>query len=94
MKISINKALVLGKTVRERINDLKSLRQNVSSRRTIFGDTREITEPTYDIKELDKRILKLQSIGFSIETAIKEANNIVTVDLEDDIQEELFKSLV
>lgn len=93
MLITINKALVLGKVVRERINDLKTLRQGVSTKRTLFGDSREVTEPTYDIRELDKRILKLQRMGFAIETAIKEINNMTYVQIEDSVEEELFTSI-
>ncbi len=93
MQISINKALVLGKVVRERINDLKGLRSNVSTRRSIFGQTNEVTEPTYDIKDLDRRVLNLQSIGFELEAAIKEKNNVVMIEVSDNINEELFRSL-
>ena len=93
MNITINKALVLGKVVRERINDLKGLRSNVSTRRSIFGQPNEVTEPTYDIKDLDRRILKLQQIGFELEAAIKEQNNVVTINVSENISDELFKSL-
>jgi len=93
MQVTINRALVLGKVVRERINDLKGLRTNVSSRRTIFGDAREVTEPTYDIKEVDKRILLLQKIAYQIEARVKEQNNATLVDIADDVEDQLFKDL-
>jgi hypothetical protein len=94
MKMTINKALVLGKVVRERINDLKGLRTGAGSKRTtIFSNTNEVNEPTYDIKVLDKRILNLQSLAFTLEAAVKEVNNTVTVDVDDMFTEELFKPL-
>jgi len=82
MSITINKALVLGKVIRERVNDLKGLRTQVATKKTFFGQPErgEITEPTYDIKELDKKILKLQQIAYELETAVKEQNNIVWIN--------------
>ena len=93
MQLTINKALVMGKTIRERINDLKTLRQGVTTKRTLFTEQREVTEPTYDIRELDKRILNLQKIAFQLESAIKEQNNITFVYMPEGIEDELFKSI-
>lgn len=93
MQLTINKALVMGKTIRERINDLKTLRQGVTTKRTMFTEQREVTEPTYDIRELDKRILNLQKVAYQLESAIKEQNNITFVYIPEGAEDELFKSI-
>jgi hypothetical protein len=90
MTITLNKALTLGKVIRERINDLKGLRTQVATRKSWLGQPErgELTEPTYDIKEMDKSILKLQKMAFELESLIKEQNNLVKVSFdynEDDI---------
>lgn len=81
MTITINKALVLGKVIRERINDLKGLRTQVATRKSWLGtpERNEVIEPTYDIKEMDKSILKLQKMAFELESLVKEKNNIISI---------------
>jgi hypothetical protein len=94
MLVTINKALVLGKVIRERMNDLKQLRSNVSTKRTsLFGERQDVVEPTYDIKELDKQILKLQKMAFELESTIKEQNNITMVEFRYE-DSDLFTSIV
>jgi hypothetical protein len=47
----------------------------------------------YDIKELDKQVLKLQKLAYEVETRIKEQNNTALIFLSEDLEDELFKSL-
>lgn len=79
--MTINQLLVLIKEIRNRANDLKSLRSQVSVRTTsFFGDreTKEI-EPQYDVKTLDKKIVFLENWLFQADAAIKQVNAITEV---------------
>lgn len=95
MLITINKALVLGKVIRERMNDLKGLRTQVAVKKTWMGtpERGEVVEPTYDVKELDKAILKLQQMAFELESSVKEMNNTTYITFNHD-EGDLFSNLV
>jgi hypothetical protein len=60
----------------------------VATRKSWLGtpERNEVTEPTYDIKEMDKSILKLQKMAFELESLVKEKNNTISISFnyEDD----------
>ena len=87
MGITVNQILVLMKAVRERLNSLKSLATQVSTRDIyLYGDNREKTsEPQYDIKEVDKKVVQLEKWLFKADAAIKQANAVTIVDVEADV---------
>lgn len=86
MKVTINGGLVAQKTLRERLNDLKSLRmQNTNSTSMSYGDRVQTTEPKYDVKVLDKRVVEIQNALFQIEQAIKQANALTNIDIDVDL---------
>jgi hypothetical protein len=94
MDITINRALILSKSFKERISDLKHLRTEVSTtKRSWLGDNREDKIPMYDVKLLDNKILNLQKLLYKIETSIKGSNNIATIEVTQEIEDELFTSL-
>lgn len=86
MKVTINGGLVAQKTLRERLNDLKSLRmQNTNSSSMSYGDRVQTTEPKYDVKVLDKRVVEIQNALFQIEQAIKQANALTDINIDVDL---------
>lgn len=86
MKVTINGGLVAQKTLRERLNDLKSLRmQNTNSSSMSYGDRVQTTEPKYDVKVLDKRVVEIQNALFQIEQTIKQANALTDINIDVDL---------
>ncbi len=77
---SVNEMLVHMKAIRERINDLKALRQSSSVATSyILRDAEHKTEPQYDVKKVDKKIVELQNFLCKAEAAIKQANAVTKV---------------
>ncbi len=81
-KHTINELLVLSKAVRERINNLKSLQENVSKKERYFGATEKVVEPQYDVRLVDKKIVELQRFLLKVDTSIKKSNAITEVDID------------
>lgn len=89
MAITINEAMVLQKSIRLRVQELQTLRNaNAVERNTFFrigNDSdekkREEVKCNYDPKKLDKKITELELFLFKVDTAIKRANAVATVDL-------------
>lgn len=81
MKITINKALSMISSVKERISELVALRQSVANI-TRFGDLRENTiEPQYNIKDLDNHIVILRKWLLEVDSEIKGANAVNTIEV-------------
>lgn len=90
--MTINEAMVLLRTIRERINSLTSIRNANSVRTRTFsylggGEPKEqvTTEPQYDPKIVDAKIVELEGMLFKIDTAIKRANAKTEIGVEIDI---------
>ena len=95
MEITINKSLILLKSIKERISDLKQLRTEVATtKRTYYDGNKEEKIPMYDVKYLDKNILSLQKIVFNIESRIKESNNVNFIKISDNIEDTIFSSII
>ena len=91
MKITINEAMVLEKQLKERLTDLKLLRNTTATKTTeYFGyenDRKErIVEPQYDMKIVDKKITFLQNAIYLLDAKIKQIN--ATTDFEVNIDVE------
>jgi len=86
-KLTINELMALMKTIRERVSSLKALRQQVSVKETIWrsAESQTITEPQYDVKALDKKVMELENFLFRADSKIKTANARTTVDLDVDV---------
>jgi hypothetical protein len=89
-KLTINGTLQLINQVNKRLSDLKNIRaHSISKSRTTYGsgaDQRiEETFFQYDPKVLDQKITLLENWLFKANTAIKQANSSVVVDLEVDV---------
>ncbi len=92
-KITINKALVLRAALQDRANDLKKLlEETVSEKKRFFGgENSEITTPKYDPREVDTIITNIKTAVFEIDSATKESNAKVEIDLPGYVD---FKTLI
>jgi len=89
---TINEAMVMQRTIRDRINSLSSLRNANSTRtRTMSylggGEPKEqvTIEPQYDVRDLDAKIVELEGMMFKIDVSIKRANAKTEIGVEFDI---------
>jgi len=87
MKKTINETLVLMKIIRERMNELKILRSEVSRQETYSfrSDNEKIVEPRYDVKTVDKKITELQNFLYVTEAKIKQSNAVTQIDVDVDV---------
>jgi len=89
---SINALLSMQKALRSRLSQLNELK-NASTHRTIWGgDTTKTEEPLYDIKAIDKKIVKINNALFKIDHKIKESNakTMMEVNIDfDDLTSEI-----
>lgn len=94
MKKTINELLVLVKVTRERLNDLKSMRDQVYKKERFYiGDKSEkIVEPQFDVSEVDKKIVQLQQFVLDVEQKIKVSNSITLIDADYNL-DELFEPI-
>lgn len=86
MRKTINEWLSVKKTVIERMNDLKQLRAQTavktkSTRRYGEETIDDVNEPQYATKELDKRVTEIQNALLLIDSAIKQSNATVKLEL-------------
>lgn len=81
--MTINEALVLTKVVRERMNDLRGLRNEVSKKESYLysKDEKRIVEPQYDVKAVDRKIVELETFLLKTEMAIKRSNAVTDIDV-------------
>ena len=86
-KFTVNELLSLCKAVRGRLNSLEGLRDKVSVQETIFGQKEKLVEPQYNVKEVDKRIVKLQNFLFEADSKIKQSNAMTSVEIVADSEE-------
>jgi len=84
--ITINEALVLQKAVRERLNELKSLRSTVANKESFLfaREEKKVVEPQYDVKLVDRKMTELQLFLLKSDTAIKRSNATATIRLDFD----------
>ena len=80
--MTINEALTLMKAVRKRIGSLEALRESVSNKTTYYSAQEKTVEPQYDVKTVDKKIMELEEILFSLDNSIKKANAVTEVDFD------------
>lgn len=85
--VTINELMVNMKIIRERLSDLKSLRQQTSVRERYYGSVEKATEPQYDVKLVDKKITELQNFLAVADAAIKNSNAKTKVKIDFDVNE-------
>ena len=72
--MTVNELLSLTKIIRERVNELKALRLQVSIKDKWMRDDSKVSEPQYDVKFVDAKIVKLQNFLFLADSKIKTIN--------------------
>jgi flagellar biosynthesis chaperone FliJ len=88
MTITINQALVLGKTIRQRLGELQNLRNSVANSETryMMNNEKIETKPQYNIKEVDKKVVELENFIYNLDAAIKQSNATTIVVIDADVK--------
>jgi len=82
---SINAWLSMKNSLTSRLAEVKSMKSDASTRTiTNYQGKEERTEPTYDIKQIDKKCAQITTALFKIDRAIKETNASTKVELDVD----------
>lgn len=86
MNKSVNEWMVFKKVLGERRIDLKRLREaSAVDHKTVHSVGDRVTEETamakYDARVLDRRIVEMQNADLAIESAIKQSNATVRLDI-------------
>ena len=86
MNVSISYLLSMQTALNQRRNQLKELRDSNTTRtyRFMAADQKETTEPTYDIKRVDKMLADINKALFKLDHKIKEANAKTTIEVDVD----------
>jgi len=92
MNKSINEWMVIKKMLSERRGDLKQLRQASAVKSLItqrYGEdvTETKNELQYDTKLVDRRIVEIQNADMLIDSAIKQSNAVIKVELPVDVDQ-------
>jgi uncharacterized glyoxalase superfamily metalloenzyme YdcJ len=75
INVTINELLGQIKIVRERLNELKTLRnQSATKTRSYFQETKTETEQLYDVRLVDKQVIKLEKFLFLADALVKQSN--------------------
>ena len=86
MNSTINETMSLMRAVRERVNELKALRQQTAVKERYYGgmssEIQRAVEPQYDMKKLDKKIMQLNNFLYKADAAIKQSNANTKVALD------------
>lgn len=90
MRKTINEFMVTKKVLIERVMDLKALRQQTAVEKHTtqrYGETATeiVSEAKYDTKLLDRRITEIQNALLLVDSAIKQSNASVQIELAVDI---------
>ena len=78
---TINEALIMIKSIRERLGSLRQLRNHVAVKETYFGTKEKLVEPTYDVRKVDLKIVQLENFLYEADAAIKASNARTMVEL-------------
>lgn len=95
MNFSVNGLLEQQKELQKRLTQLTTLESSSTTKTTwqSFGDRQgRIEEPTYDIKMVDKKIVKINKAIRIVSSAIKHSNDITMIDVDlnfDDLLSEI-----
>lgn len=82
-ELTLNEALIWMKTLRERHKELIGLRDENSHKTTrrfgMGGDKEVTTDPTYDVKKLDRLVSNVAKEIRTLDMAIKSTNGVTKV---------------
>jgi hypothetical protein len=80
--LTVNALLCYEKNLKARVVQLKELAEQ-STKKTSWMDTNRVEEPTCNIKELDRKIVKLSKALLDIDMSIKASNAKTKLELPD-----------
>ena len=83
MKNSVSTWLSMSANLRSRLKDIQEMKSSASTRK-IFQDKDVVEEPTYSIKDLDKKSVDIHNALFQIDKSIKESNARTDIELDVD----------
>lgn len=85
MNDTISAFLSMQNALTTRRTQLSEVKNSCTSRsiRT-YGETKDVTEPTYDIKDVDKKITEINKVLFRIDSKIKESNARTKIEIDID----------
>jgi hypothetical protein len=90
VKMTINEAMVLAKAIRGRYAELSSMRSANSNREIFYSEDntspKRVVEPTYDVKDIDKRCVELENFLLQVESKIKQSNAMTTIEVDADMK--------
>jgi len=79
--MTINEGLTLLKSLKQRHAELERLQAQCGKKSThYYGENPIVDEPTYDIKELDKKLTRLAKEIRHLDSAIKATNAVVHIN--------------
>jgi hypothetical protein len=84
---TINEALIMMKTAKERLASLRHLRNQVSVKETFFSAKEKMVEPIYDVRAVDEKIVQLENFVYMTEAAIKASNAKTTIHVTHEMGE-------
>ena len=82
-QVTVNKLLAMEKSLRERLSQLETVK-NASVKETHWmeKENAKVEKPTYDIKAVDAKIVKINKALFEINHSIKESNARTTLNVD------------
>jgi len=89
--MTINEAIIMQKVVKERVNELVRIRDANLVEKNIWDilegkqTKREEHKIQYDPKVVDGKVTELEIFLFKLDSAIKQANAVATVNISADI---------
>ena len=83
--MTVNELMVTVKVIKERVSDLKSLREKTSVTERYYTATEKVVEPQYDIRILDRKVTELQNFLIKADAAIKQSNAKTEIDFKVDV---------
>jgi len=89
--MTVNETMALQKAVRERLSQLRRLRDEVAVKRTTTwmdrdNDKKEDIEPQYDVKAVDKKITELELFLFQADSRVKQSNALTKIEIEASVE--------
>ena len=89
MERTVNELLVIQKSLKVRLAQLQTMESESTKRsRWMISDQKEkIEEPTYDIKKVDQKIVKINNALLGIDAKIKESNSRTRIDCDINVDE-------
>ena len=84
--MTVNELMVIQKAIRERVSDLKALREKTSTTERYYSASEKVVEPEYSVKLLDKKVTELQNFLLKADSVIKQNNAKTDVDFTVDVE--------